>query len=302
MKLTVEQIKKIDEAINVFFEKVDRRGRIAQRMLRAMDKAAKYLRPKVNEWLENMRRKIIGDLTKKYIEKRAKLGFNTFIRKDRALDIATKLTDWEWIQENGKEILKPAMLKILGDGANEAYLIAGIEGSFDVLNSKSVAWAEKHCAKMVKEITDETRKGIKLIIRDGIKKGKSVRQIAKEIRPLIGLNSRQMMAVVNYEEWLIVNRPELSQREIDRRVDVYARRMHRRRADMIARTESGNALIEGSLQGYEDAGVKKVEVIVTRDEKTCPICMEHDGEVHLISNRDKLPLYHPLCRCCVAAA
>lgn len=309
MGLTAKQADKTSSIISEFFEKVDRKGRIAGRLLRAMDKSAKYLRPKVNEWLEVMRDRIIRDMLKRYVVKTgapgsyrvisdgAKRGASGPLQKDRALDITTKLTDWEWIQAKGNDILKPAILTVLGNGGTEAFIIGGIEAKFDVLNPKSVAWAQKHCAGLVREVTKETRKGIKQIIRRGIKEGKTMPAIARKIRPLVGLTSRQMMAVANHEEWLITERPELSVREIDRRIDVFARRKHRRRADMIARTESAYAVDEGTLQGYEQAEVEKVEWL-TSQAGACDDCIAQSGRKFKIKEAHGMQPAHPICRCC----
>lgn len=309
MSLTLEQANKIDDTISEFFEKVDRKGRIASRLHRAMDKSAEYLRPKVNEWLEIMRNRIIRDMIKRYVRKMGGPGSYRVIsdgaerkasaplQKDVALDITTKLTDWEWIEERGNSILKPAILTVLGNGANEAFIIGGIEAKFDILNPKSVAWAQKHCATLVREVTKETRKGIKQIIRRGIKEGKGMPVIARKIRPLVGLTSRQMMAVANHEEWLIINRPELSAREIDRRIDVYARRKHRKRADMIARTESAYAVDEGTLQGYEQEEVEKVEWL-TSQVGACDYCISQSGRKFKIEEAHGKQPGHPICRCC----
>jgi len=125
-----KEIKKIDNSISEFFAKVNRKGRTARRLHRAIDKSADYLKPKVNEWLDRMRNRIVHDLNRKFA-------------KDKALDIATELTDWEWIKDDGKYILKPALLRILANGAEESFIIAGIEARFDILNPKAVIWAEK---------------------------------------------------------------------------------------------------------------------------------------------------------------
>ena len=286
MNLTYSGLDKLDKAISEFFRKADRRGRIAGRLRRVMDKGAEYLRPKVNEWLGNMRRKILSDLTHKFA-------------KDVALEITTELTDWEWIEDNGRRILKPALLTVLGNGADEAFIIGDIEARFDVLNPRSVAWAEKHCAKLVREVTNETRNGIKKIIRRGIKEGKAMPRVAKEIRPIVGLTERQMMAVANHEEWLIVNRPELSAKEVSRRVDVYARRMHRRRADMINRTESAFAVDEGTLQGYEQAEVEEIEILLAVD--ACDDCVALARKRYKPSEAHGILPAHPVCRCCWSA-
>ena len=285
MGLMTEQI---DMAISEFFDKVDRRGRIARRLRRAMDRSAKYLRPKVNEWLDRMRTKIVRDLNRRFA-------------KDLALDIATELTDWEWIKDDGKDILKPALLRILANGAEESFVVAGIEARFDVLNPRSVAWAERRCARLVKEVADETRDAIKVVIREGVKEGKAVPRIAKEIRPLVGLTERQMMATAHYEEWLIANRPELSRREVDRRVDVYARRKHRERADMISRTESAHAVDEGTLEGYEQEGVEEADILL--GPNACDDCVALAGKnpYKMAEAHGVLPA-HPQCECCWSPA
>lgn len=308
MSLTIQQLTKIDTGISEFFDKVDRRGRRAGRLRRAMDKGAEYLRPKVNEWMEIMRNRIIRDMFKRYVKKTGDPGSYRVtsdsaerkapvpLQKDTALEITTKLTDWEWIQDNGKRILKPALLTVLGKGADEAFIIGGIEARFDILNPRSVAWAEKHCAKLVKEVTEETRDAIRDVIARGIKEGKSVPRMAKEIRPLVGLTSRQSMAVANYDEWLIMNRPELSATEVSRRVDVYARRMHRRRAKMISHTESAFAVDEGTLQGYEQAEVEKVEILLAVG--ACDDCVTLARKKYKPSEAHGILPAHPVCRCC----
>lgn len=302
----------IDRAISEFFEKVDRRGRIRRRLQRVMNKGAKTLRPKVNEWLEIMRSRIIRDMLKRYVRKMggpgsyrvtsdsAKHKASAPLQKDKALDITTKLTDWEWIEAEGERILKPPLLSILGRGGNEAFVIGGIEARFDVLNPRSVKWASTRCALLVREVTKETRVAIRRAIREGIRYGRSMPEIAKRLRPMVGLTERQTMAVVNREEWLIVNKPELSGREINRRLDVYGRKLHRKRADMIARTESAFAVDEGTLQGYEEAEVEKVDILLAPD--ACEDCIALAGKnpYKIAKSHGILPA-HPLCRCCWCA-
>ena len=52
---------------------------------------------------------------------------------------------------------------------------------------------------------------------------------------------------------------------------------------------------EATVDGYEDAGVKKVKWITERDEKVCSVCRERDGKIYPI---DKIPPKpHYRCRC-----
>lgn len=69
-------------------------------------------------------------------------------------------------------------------------------------------------------------------------------------------------------------------------------------ADMIARTELAHIQTQAARQRYEDYGIQKVEVWVDEDERTCPVCASHEGEIHLVT--DKMPVpFHPRCRCCM---
>lgn len=267
----------------VEIKKLSRRSLIARQIHNTMNESERYLKPKVRKWLGNMANRINKNLREKFL-------------KDRAMEISAELIDWEWIRNDGKDILKPAMLNVLARGGNTAYRIAGIEASFDVLNSRSVKWAAEHTAKLVKEVSDETRKGLKQIIRRGIKDGKSMPRIAKEIRPIVGLTSRQMMAVANHEEWLIINRPDLSPKEISRRSHVYADRVHRRRADTISRTESAFAVDEGTLQGYEEAKIEELEILL--GPNPCDVCIDLASREYKTRESHGILPAHPRCECC----
>ena len=57
-----------------------------------------------------------------------------------------------------------------------------------------------------------------------------------------------------------------------------------------------NSVIYATIDGYREAGVKKVKWVSEHDAKVCNICHERDGKIYSI---DKLPLYpaHYHCRC-----
>ena len=270
-----------------FLKRVGRKTRIAGKLHKLLDKNSAYLKPKINAWLEETRKQIISDLTKKFIKKKA-----------TAPEIVAALTDWEEIEDNGRKIFKPAMLNIMARAGNKAIEIAGVEVSFDVLRVESVAIAEKICSKLVREVLDETKKAISGIIKVGIKEGKSMGQLAKEIRPLVGLTTKQTMAAVHYNEWLIGNRPEWSVKQINSSVSAYERKLHRKRADNIARTETARAQSEGTLQGYGQGDVKKVEWIASPD--CCDDCDAMNGKTFTVNEASGRQPLHPQCRCCWA--
>jgi len=290
MPLTTYTVEKLDRLLDIFFEKIGRKERIKRKLDKLFEENLAYIKPKVNAWLEQTNKQIIKDLTKKFIKKRA-----------TAPEIVATLTDWEEIEDNGKKIFKPAVINIMAKSGDKALEIAGVEASFDVLRVESVAITEKICSTLVREVTDETKKAISGIIKIGIKDGKSMGQVAKEIRPLVGLTTKQTMAVVHYNERLIENRPEWSIKQINNSVAAYERKMHRMRADTIARTETARAQSEGTLQGYGQSGVvKRVEWVVSAD--CCSDCASMSGKTFTLNEASGMQPRHPKCRCCWVVA
>lgn len=69
-------------------------------------------------------------------------------------------------------------------------------------------------------------------------------------------------------------------------------------ADMLVRTELTHIATQAAQQRYRDYGIEQMEVWVDEDEKTCPICAKHEGEIYSVN--DKMPVpFHPRCRCCM---
>ena len=64
----------------------------------------------------------------------------------------------------------------------------------------------------------------------------------------------------------------------------------------LVRTETMHFLNEAAKESFKQHNIKKVEVLIAGDERTCPKCMEHDGVIYPI-NSITLPI-HPNCRCC----
>lgn len=223
------------------------------------------------------------------------------IRKDLrtkfAKDIASELTDWRFLQDQGEKILKPAVLSIMQSGGQQAYSILAIEGTFDVLNVKAVKKAEEICAELVREVNGQTKKGIRTYISTGIKEGKAMPKIARELRPLVGLTKNQTKSIMNYRTLLSDKEkfPKLTASDIDRKVQRYADKTHRRRADTISITETANAQSEGVLMGYDDVGLEEVEF--SAYPGCCDICAALDGRKYKINEAEGIITVHPHCKC-----
>ena len=69
-------------------------------------------------------------------------------------------------------------------------------------------------------------------------------------------------------------------------------------ADMLVRTELAHIQTQAAQQRYKDYGIAKMEVWVDEDERTCPVCSKHEGEVYSVNSKMPVP-FHPRCRCCL---
>lgn len=234
-------------------------------------------------WMDFAHKQIRHDLTSKYIKK----------------DVTTELTDWEFIEEQGKEILKPATLKIMQTGGSQAYKILQAQVSFDVLNPEAVKAAEKFCGKLVRGVTAETKKNIRRHIQVGVKEGMSMNRVARDLKKVVGLTASQGESVRSYRNWLGEKRPDLSAAQVDKRVMTYTNKTHRRRMQTIARTETARAQNIGYVVGLEDLGVDQVEFQIHPDEKTCDECSGMDGKKYKVGEGQYLIPVHPNCRCCL---
>jgi len=234
----------------------------------------------VRSWFYFAHKQIRHDLTHKFIK-----------------DITSELSDWGFIEERGREMLKPATLKIMQTGGNNAYKLLQVKGAFDVLNVNAVTAAEKFTAELVREVTKKTKMGIRTYIKTGIKEGRGMPKIARELRPLVGLTENQTQSIINYRRLLEDKEkyPKLKPADIDKKVQRYAGKTHRRRAATIARTETARAQNIGYVQGLEDVGVTEVEF--SASPGACGDCLALDETRYSAAEAKGIIPVHPNCRC-----
>lgn len=181
--------------------------------------------------------------------------------------------------------------------------------SFDGANTAAQRAAERQAASMVTLISEETRAAIRALIVRAISEGIPPYEAARMIRAMVGMNAQQALAAMNYREQLIDS--GLSLDRIDLLLERYIAKKVRQRADLIARTEIMDALNDGALEGWKQAradgllgaGATK-EVIVTPDERLCPVCEPLDGQEQPLDKpfltadgEFMMPPFHPACRC-----
>lgn len=175
---------------------------------------------------------------------------------------------------------------------------------FDAINPHTVQAVRNYGFNLIRQITDDTRDGIRAIVADAMEFGGHPYEQARQIRSLIGLTSTQASAVTNYRRLLttrdsaaldrelrdrrfdntvdasIRGNVDLSPEQIDRMVERYGDRMLAARAENIARTETINAARLGTqaawTQATENGLLNRNDVrqgwMVTPDDRLCVYC------------------------------
>ena len=259
----------------------------AKRMKAKFERMLRENEPKiaeaVNEWF---------DLT--YEEMRLSLGR---MEGTDAYSMTDRLVDWDMIMEEGNLILRKPLLDILAVGG-KSIVERRIQKQdrFDIIGVEAIQWATEHSAELVVEITTQTMKGIREFITAGVNAGKSIQTIAKELRGIVGLTERMAMWVVDFQDKLMFD-PEfagLSALQRKAMIDKYAKKLHRYRTDMIARTETADALNEGIRQGFKQIGIGELMRVEDGDSPDEP-CRVNNGRIYTVEEAQGVLPEHPNC-------
>lgn len=190
---------------------------------------------------------------------------------------------------------------------------------FDPFAEGAVKWCEERAAKFVVEVSETQWLGLQVVVsRAAILENMSVDQLARAIRPMVGLYQEQCTANLNYYTHLINSgMAEEKARDLSLR---YAARQHRYRGYNIARTELAFAYNQGSYEGTKQAQEKgylgQVEKVwcTAEDERVCEICGGLEGKRIAMDDEfgfstrlagpanptiRMVPPAHPSCRCTV---
>ena len=187
--------------------------------------------------------------------------------------------------------------------------------SFNKTNPNSLAFAQRRAAELITSIDAMTRDSIRRAIIDAFNEQLDYRATARRIKNVVGLHPRWAEAVTNFEKKEFARlvrsgiKEETARARSIERATRYADSLKSKRATMIARTEIQIAQNEGRQEGWNQAakeGYVDVESqkmwVIAQDERTCPICLELDGEIvgwnEVFSSGHETPgRVHPNCRC-----
>lgn len=181
-------------------------------------------------------------------------------------------------------------------------------------NPAALEAVKRQTLRRIQDISQETETAIRDSLTRGLAAGSPPRQVAREIRAVIGLNRRQSLALDRFRARLVADAVDPA--TLERRVLRQGDQMVRQRAVSIARTETMTALNEGTRLQRERLAAEgtigrddfEQEWVVAHDERLCPQCAPMDGvRVPIGAPFDTVlgamagPPLHPNCRCTTRA-
>ena len=209
--------------------------------------------------------------------------------------------------------------------ANAALEAAHPDFFYDPMGEGIQNWTTTHGAEWVTNISDEQREAMVSMIDRATTGAWTGDELARAIRPLIGLTKPQALANLNYYEHmkatLLENNPTMKVETAAKRAQEaaakYAAKQHRQRAYTIATTElafaynkgAEDGIIQAQQQGY--IGKVKRAWSTAYDDGVCAICSALEGQEiemdeefdfkgqSLYGGQKKTPPAHPRCRCAV---
>lgn len=133
---------------------------------------------------------------------------------------------------------------------------------------EAIEWASKHCATLVTGMNEETKSQLAQVISEGIEQKRGIPGLAHDIKNEFADMSRY-------------------------------------RSQMIARTETADALSQASLDRMHDMDIDGKEWVTGGEP--CEICEENEAEGvvpidHVFSSGHERPPAHPHCACAISPA
>lgn len=166
-----------------------------------------------------------------------------------------------------REVLRRNLAQSASLGVTVALdTLQGIGYGFDwtLAHTEAARWASQYSYELIGGINATTAARMQVAVDDWFNERTTLPDLVREVQPVFG----------------------------------------RRRAQLIAQTETTRAAAEGSVTGYEQSGVvQEAEWYTVRDERVCPICGALHGQRAPLrgtfSSGQNYPPAHPGCRCFV---
>lgn len=219
--------------------------------------------------------------------------------------------------------LNPTWIALAALGA--ANVVPGIESRFGMMEGilppvtlpgpSADAWIRSRSLEMAVDLTAAQRQAGQVIIQRGLKQGLNERVIARQLRPVIGLTSREAASVEKLRNTLVAAETPLAR--IETLTAQRAKKLLNVRAKRIARTEMTWSYSMGQLdavKSYQAAGwIPKNVVVAKKWRKVLPViecfCDALDGQIIGIDatfpgatdlvQSTLTPPAHPNCACTI---
>lgn len=223
----------------------------------------------------------------------------------------------QWQQDYARFVIKymePRWTEALDIGAQEQ--LKNYDFNFDPMGQGVIEWTEDRAAQFITNCTNTQIEGLRAVVRQAATlENMTVDQLARAVRPLVGLTRDQSRANLNYYTKLIESGTK--EKRAQYLASQYAAKQHRYRGYNIARTELAFAYNKGAdigIRQAQEAGYmgEMVKIWYTADdERQCEWCSSLDGKriamdeefdfkTRLTTPGIRLtPPAHPSCRCVV---
>lgn len=152
-------------------------------------------------------------------------------------------------------------------GSTSQPIIQALADMDYIFSTKQVlGWIQERGAELVTQCTDTQKEAIKVFLERTVRERHSVDELAKMIRPCIGLTKPQAQANLKYYENMVKTlreqHPRMKAESIQKKARTaamkYAERQHRQRADNIAQTEMAYAYNKGADESVRQAQEQKL--------------------------------------------
>ncbi len=221
--------------------------------------------------------------------------------------------------------LKPVWEEAMRAGSMSQPVVQGLTFDFSMHTTGIMNWIKDRGAAFVTASSEEQRGAIQALLAKKMVEGHTVDELAKFIRPCIGLTKPQAEANRRYYENIVKtlkeDHPKMKRETVERKAREaaakYAERQHRQRALTIARTESAYAYNRGADEGIRQAqahgllGKMSKRWSTSGDDRVCSMCAALEGmEIgmdgsfgikgkELFKGQHMLPPAHPNCACAI---
>ena len=220
----------------------------------------------------------------------------------------------ETFREPARQTLEGSYLRGAREGERALRSTPSVGIRFDAMNPHAAQWARSRSSELIKQIGDSQKEAVRNLVESAVGTGRTIQDIARDIRNIVGLRDDQMSALMKYRE--LVTGRDLTIDQIEKKVRRYADALLRQRGELIARTEVLGAANAGQLEIWREAqrqgtldGTYGKVWITTPDEFLCAQCEPLDGVIVGLNEgfesdgeTVQFPPRHPNCRCATGLA